>query len=50
MLRIRQIAARVGPYLLLELFMPGGTLLAAALYLFRRKHAGHGEGAPCAAC
>ena len=25
-----------GPYFLIELILPGGTLLAAALYLFRR--------------
>jgi hypothetical protein len=27
----------IGPYLLLELFMPGGTLLAYLLFLYRRK-------------
>ena len=25
------------PYILLEVFMPGGTLLAAALYLYRNR-------------
>ena len=27
----------IGPYLMLELFMPGGTALAFLLYLARRK-------------
>jgi hypothetical protein len=50
MQRIWHILAKAGPYVLLELFMPGGTLMAVALYLFRRKHAQNGENAPCAAC
>ena len=27
----------LGPYLMLEIFMPGGTLLALLLYAARRK-------------
>ena len=27
----------MGPYLVLELFMPGGTLLAGLLFLYRRR-------------
>ena len=27
----------IGPYLMLELFMPGGTILAFLLYWARRK-------------
>jgi hypothetical protein len=27
---------KVGPYLAVELLLPGGTLLAIALYFFRR--------------
>ena len=28
---------RLGPYALLELLMPGGTILALLLYLYRRR-------------
>jgi hypothetical protein len=42
-LRTLQISTRtlqsVGPYLLLELLMPGGTLLALLLYCYRRDRA-----------
>ena len=31
-----KLAQRAGPYLLLELVMPGGTLLALLLYLHQR--------------
>jgi len=30
---------RAGPYVALELFMPGGTLLALALWLSQRRKA-----------
>jgi len=36
---LRRMAQQVGPYLLIEAVMPGGTLLALALYLYRRKGA-----------
>ena len=29
---------RVGPYFLIELLLPGGTLIALCLYLYRRIH------------
>ncbi len=29
----------IGPYLMLEIFMPGGTMLALLLYLARRNQA-----------
>ena len=32
---IRSSSRRFGPYLLLEVVMPGGTLLALMLYLYR---------------
>ena len=32
-----ELAKRIGPYLLLEMLLPGGTLLAVALYLWRAK-------------
>ena len=35
--RLRAWGAAVGPYVLLEAVMPGGTLMALLLYLHRRK-------------
>jgi hypothetical protein len=34
---LRRIGQAVGPYLLLEILMPGGTLLALLLFLYRRR-------------
>ena len=34
---LRQLAQRVGPYLLVEAVMPGGTLLALLLYVYRAR-------------
>jgi hypothetical protein len=36
--RLEQRIKAVGPYLLLELLMPGGTLLAGLLFLYRRSN------------
>ena len=33
----RQLARDAVPYLLIELILPGGTLVAAVLWLLRRK-------------
>jgi len=33
----KRFARSVGPYLLLELLLPGGTVAAAALWFLRRK-------------
>jgi hypothetical protein len=33
---IHESSRRFGPYLILEAVMPGGTLLALLLYLYRR--------------
>ena len=33
---LRGVGQKVGPYLMLELLMPGGTLLALLLFLYRR--------------
>jgi len=33
---LRYIARKLGPYVMLELFLPGGTLLALLLFLYRR--------------
>lgn len=40
------LVRRAGPYLLIELLLPGGTLLALLLYLCRRSRAGVGAAAP----
>jgi hypothetical protein len=39
---LRRAGRKLGPYLLLEILMPGGTLLALLLFLYRRGklHAG----------
>jgi hypothetical protein len=34
---IRRWGQAFGPYLLLELVMPGGTLFAFLLYMYRRR-------------
>ena len=33
---LRRIGPRLGPYVILEIFMPGGTLLALLLFWYRR--------------
>ncbi len=32
-----ELARRLGPYLMLEILLPGGTLLALLLFLYRRR-------------
>jgi hypothetical protein len=34
---LRRIVQRMGPYVFIELVMPGGSLLALALFLYRRR-------------
>ncbi|TLZ28399.1 MAG: hypothetical protein E6K25_10960 [Gammaproteobacteria bacterium] len=34
-----EAARRVGPYLMLEMLLPGGTVLALLLFLYRRSSA-----------
>ncbi len=34
---LRRSLSRIGPYLLVEIVLPGGTLLALLFYLYRRK-------------
>jgi hypothetical protein len=34
---LRRLAQGIGPYLILEIVMPGGTLLALLLFLYRRR-------------
>jgi hypothetical protein len=33
----RRLARGMGPYLLVEILLPGGSLLAIALFLYRRR-------------
>ena len=33
----RRLARDMGPYLLVEILLPGGSLLALALFLYRRR-------------
>ena len=40
---LRRFGREAGPYLLLEIFLPGGTLLALLLFLCRRGKAGIGR-------
>jgi hypothetical protein len=35
---LRKMAQTVGPYLLLEILMPGGTLCAVLLYVWQRRN------------
>jgi hypothetical protein len=34
---LRRLLHRAGPYLVVEILLPGGTLLALTLYLYRRR-------------
>jgi hypothetical protein len=36
LLILRQLAQKLGPYLLLEILLPGGTLFALLLFLYQR--------------
>jgi hypothetical protein len=40
---LRGLAQRLGPYLIIELLLPGGSLLALALFLYERKRLGSGR-------
>jgi len=40
-----ELARRLGPYLMLEILLPGGTLLALLLYLYRRRQSNGTTGA-----
>jgi hypothetical protein len=34
---LRKVGQKAGPYLVLEMLLPGGTLLALLLFLYRRR-------------
>ena len=40
-----EAARRVGPYLMLEMLLPGGTVLALLLFLYRRRQSDGATGA-----
>jgi hypothetical protein len=35
--KLRRIGQKAGPYLILEMLLPGGTMLALLLFLYQRK-------------
>ena len=43
---LRRWLPRMGPYVLVEIVLPGGTLLALLLYLYRRGDSGIRRGLP----
>lgn len=42
---LRRLGQKAGPYLLLEMLLPGGTLFALLLFLYRRRNPDMGGGA-----
>ena len=36
---LREFAEQLGPYVMLEVLLPGGTLIALLLFLYRRRKA-----------
>ena len=46
---LHRAGRKLGPYLLLEILMPGGTFLALLLFLYRRNRLSAGTDAPRAA-
>ena len=46
---LRRCTQKLGPYLLLELLMPGGTLFALLLFLYQSKKLSFGAVTPRAA-
>ena len=46
---LRRIGRKAGPYVVLELLLPGGTLFALLLFLYRRRECRIGGGAKRAA-
>jgi hypothetical protein len=41
---LRRIGQKAGPYLVLEMLLPGGTLFALLLFLYRRRKSGIDSG------
>ena len=44
---LRRFGQRLGPYLMLEILLPGGTLFALMLFLYQRRK--HGSARACRA-
>ncbi len=42
---LRRFGQKAGPYLMLEMLLPGGTLLALLLFLWQRRRPDIGRGA-----
>ena len=43
---LRRFGQRLGPYLMLEILLPGGSLFALLLFLYRRRKLGIGRELP----
>jgi hypothetical protein len=43
---LRRFGQKAGPYLMLEILLPGGTLFALLLFLYRHPKLGTGINAP----
>lgn len=44
--QVRQWIRSLGPYVAIELLLPGGTIIALALWAFRQRKAGHRDTSP----
>ena len=43
---LRRFGQKLGPYLMIEILLPGGSLLALMLFLYQRRKAGTGRTMP----
>jgi hypothetical protein len=43
---LRRYGQRLGPYLMLEILLPGGSLFALMLFLYQRRKLGIGRAGP----
>ena len=43
---LRRLGQRLGPYLMIEILLPGGSLFALMLFLYQRRRAAAGRAAP----
>ena len=43
---LRRFGQRIGPYLMVEILLPGGSLFALMLFLYQRRKAGNGGDLP----
>ena len=46
---LRRVGRKAGPYIMLEMLLPGGTLFALLFFLYRRRECGIGWAAQPAA-